>query len=533
MAEQHTVLAGSDRPRKRDAERVSDLDPASQVEVTLTLRSPELPGLDTGRPAMSGADLQRSYSASSDDIATVESVLGRFGLEVLSVTPLGHSMRVSGTAAQIESAFQAGLGVYRSAEQREFRGRERDVRIPAELDGIVTGVFGLDQRRVARRAGSDPAAAKAPAAQIEGLSPGQLEQRYSFPPGRGTGQKVGIAEFGGAYFPEDLEAFCKQHEIAMPQVSTIDAGVQPRTPEEVAQLPAEARKEALEASGEVMLDIEILAGFCPDAEIFVYFSSFDQKGWIDLLDLVVTSEPHVPVLSVSWGLAEDSSDWSTAAVREINKRLQVAAQMGITVCVASGDDGSGDQVHDGRAHVNFPATSPFVLSVGGTMIEADREVVWREPPGWRPDGGATGGGVSTIFARPGWQTVGVESLNENAIDGRVVPDIAALAGVPGYDVVLLGERVPEGGTSAATPLWAALIARLLEGGKPTKGPTFLAPLLYEPAGTPRGLAACDDITEGNNTSEPQPGVGYEATAGFDAVSGWGTPNGERLLELLP
>jgi kumamolisin len=536
MGEGHVVLAGSSRSRKRDAERVGDADPTSRMEVTLTLRGPQLPALDASGPAISRDAFEGRYGASPDDIARVQATLERFGLTVGDASGVGRSMRMSGTVAQMEEAFHAGLGLYRSADQGEFRGREKDVQIPVELEGIVTGVFGLDERRVARRGYGDLAGAQLEAPPHAALGPGDLELHYSFPAGSGEGQQVGIAEFGGAYFPQDLSAFCDRHGLAKPEVRIVDAGVKPLTPAEIQRLPQEQREEALGESVEVMMDIEIVAGLAPGAEIYVYFATFDEKGWIDLLSKVIVGDPAAPsVLSVSWGLAEDSPDWSQAAIREIDTRLQAAAHMGITICVASGDDGSGDQVADGRAHVNFPASSPSVLSIGGTMLENDQEVVWWQKPGQRKDGGgSTGGGVSTIFNRPSWQTVKIASLNPQSIDGRIVPDITALAGPPFYDLVVLGETQSNGGTSAATPLWAALIARILAQGKPAQGPTFLAPLFYQngAGGLARGQTACKDITKGDNASQPQPGTGYNATPGYDAASGWGAPNGQQLLASL-
>jgi kumamolisin len=537
MVDGHVVLENSERPRKHDAKRVRDVDPAAPIEVTVTLRGPQLPQLDISRPALSRSELESGYGASAEDLALVQTTLERYGLKVQESSALTRSMRVSGTAAQMEDAFKPGLGIYRAVDGPEFRGREQELKIPTELDGLVTGVFGLDQRRVARRAGA-PEPATAP---VEGLGPSQLEQRYSFPTGSAAGQQVGIAEFGGAYYPTDLSAFCTQHKLTEPNVTITNAGQQPLSPSEVEALPQEQRERVEDEAGEVMMDVEIVAGMAPGAEIFVFFSSFDQKGWIDLLNKVISGEPaHTPVLSVSWGMPEDSPEWSTGAVQEINQRLEAAAHLGITVCAASGDDGSGDLMEDGKAHVNFPATSPFVLSVGGTMIAegGSEEVVWRTGSGKRENGkesGATGGGVSTVFPRPSWQTVTVASVNPGAIDGRIAPDIAALAGPPMYDLQILGQRVPSGGTSAATPLWASLIARFLAAGKPTNGPTFLAPLLYANAasGQPVGQLGCTDVTKGNNTSEPQPNKGYEAGSGYDAVSGWGVPNGQQLLADLP
>jgi kumamolisin len=537
MVDGHVELENSERPRKHDAQRVSDVDPSAPIEVTITLSGKPLPELDTGKPALSRAELEREYGTSAEDLERVRTTLERYGLKLEQSSSLTRSVRVSGTAAQMEDAFRPGLGIYDGGEDGQFRGREGKLQIPKELQGLITGVFGFDQRRVARHSGAPQPTPTA----VEGLGPSQLEQRYNFPTQSAQGQNVGIAEFGGTYYPNDLSKFCEQHGLQMPQLTVVNAGQQPPSPSEVEALPEAQRKETEDDSGEVMMDIEIVAGMCQGAEIFVFFSTFDQKGWIDLLNKVISGVPaHTPVLSVSWGLAEDSPDWSKAALQEVNQRLEAAAHVGITVLAASGDDGSGDQVEDSKAHVNFPATSPFVLSVGGTMLEGEgegaSEVVWWNTPGTRSGGGgSTGGGVSVIFKRPAWQTVKVASVNHNAIDGRIVPDIAALAGPPMYDLQILGQRGASGGTSAATPLWASLIARLLAAGKPSQGPTFLAPLLYANAasGQPVGQLGCTDITEGNNISKPHPDKGYAAGPGYDAVSGWGVPNGKQLLDELP
>jgi kumamolisin len=289
------------------------------------------------------------------------------------------------------------------------------------------------------------------------------------------------------------------------------------------------------------MDIQIVAGLCPSAEIFVYFAPFTQKGWVDLLNQVINGSPAQPVtLSVSWGLAEDSPNWSEAARTEINNRLQAVAMLGITVCISSGDDGSGDEMTDGRAHVDFPSSSPFVLSVGGTMLTGvptnPTEQTWWETPGRRTPngGGATGGGVSVFFDRPAWQNVTVTSLNKGSIEGRVIPDVAALAGPPFYDLIFLSKDAPNGGTSASAPLWASLIACMAANLPASKSHRFLTPLLYQSGanGKPRGAAGCRDVAIGDNRSSPQPGVGYQAQVGYDAVTGWGTPDGSALLAAL-
>src|SRR5207237_4367275 len=120
--------------------------------------------------------------------------------------------------------------------------------------------------------------------------------------------------------------------------------------------------------------------------------------------------------------------------QEINLRLQAASMLGLTTCVSSGDDGVGDQVLDHKAHVNFPATSPFVLSVGGTMLTGTpaEEVTWWNAPGDRSvrGGGSTGGGVRAVFDRPAWQALTLPSLDQGSRAGRAVPAVPPPAGAP-------------------------------------------------------------------------------------------------------
>jgi kumamolisin len=138
------------------------------------------------------------------------------------------------------------------------------------------------------------------------------------------------------------------------------------------------------------------------------------------------------------------------------------------------------------------------------------------------------------FQRPPWQNVSVKSLNPGSIDGRVTPDISALAGDPGYDLIIVGKDQPNGGTSASTPLWAALIARINGNLPAAKQQRFLTPLLYRngSGGQPIGKKCSRDITTGDNASNPKPGKGYKAGVGFDAVTGWGVPDGVKLQNAL-
>ena len=430
MADSHVVLPGSRRPRKPGARKLHDVDPNTHIELTLNLRGPALPAVSAaGDKTLAPAEFAKRYGASPADVQTVEHVLRPYGLTVEDVNLAGHSVRVSGTAAAVESAFKPNLAVYHSPDQGNFRGREGTIQVPAELDGVVTGVFGLDQRKMAQRKKARAVQLHAQPQAHSPQTPNDLEARYSFPNNDAAGQTIAIAEFGepsatgGAnvppvYFPDDVTTFCAAHGRVAPPITLVPVNFAPLTRAQYLALPHAKRKASLDASGEVMMDVEIVAALAPNANIVVYFASFDEKGWVDLLDMMTAAKPALPVaLSVSWGAPEDSSDWSAGARTAIDERLQAAAMLGITVCVASGDDGTGDGLDGPRAHVDFPAASPFVLAVGGTMLShpyaaaGASEDAWFQPPGRRTTrgGGATGGGVSTIFQRPQWQTVQIGS----------------------------------------------------------------------------------------------------------------------------
>ncbi len=532
------VLPGSKRGKDPNATRVGKVDPREKIVVTIDLAGPKLPSADefVGQ-TLTPQEVAEKFGAKPEDADKVAKVLKKFGLKVDEVSPETRSMQVSGTAAAMESAFKPGLVMMRSPTDGEYRGRQGTLSIPAELAGIVKGVHGLDQRRMARRKlGADSSPTRE--AKLPPLGPPDLERRYNFPPGDGAGQSIVIGEFGGGYFAEDTAAYCVKFDLPAPNVKAVAVDAPAYTLQEAQALPPRARNQVLNDSVEVMMDVQIIAGLCPKADISVYFCTFDQRGWVDLLNRVILARPVV--LSLSWGLAEEDPGWSKNALEAIDDRLNVARLLGITTCVAAGDDGSGDQINDGHAHVDFPGSSPNALAVGGTMLKKSganiREIVWWESPGRRTSkgGGATGGGVSSVFTRPTWQGVKVRSLNPRSVHGRVVPDVSALAGDPLYELVFMGKPQPNGGTSASAPLWAGLVARINAALPPAKQQRFVTPLLYRNGnrGMPVGKHSTRDITSGHNTSNPHPGRGYRAKPGFDAVTGWGVPDGVKLLNAL-
>jgi kumamolisin len=211
----------------------------------------------------------------------------------------------------------------------------------------------------------------------------------------------------------------------------------------------------------------------------------------------------------------------------MNQALQDAAALGITVTVASGDNGSSDGLTDGNLHVDFPASSPYALACGGTTLRASgnriqSETVWNETA---LQEGATGGGVSVKFPIPQYQAGANVPVNpQTNFAGRGVPDVAGDADPStGYQIAVDGQPTVVGGTSAVAPLWAALVALLNQSLGKSVG--FLNPTLYSLA-----TSATNDITQGNNDDS---GLGsYSAQPGWDPCTGLGSPNGAALLSAL-
>ncbi|HEY2209630.1 MAG TPA: S53 family peptidase [Gaiellaceae bacterium] len=274
------------------------------------------------------------------------------------------------------------------------------------------------------------------------------------------------------------------------------------------------------ADGEVVLDVEVIGAISPGAEQLVYFAPVSDRGFVDAVTTALF-DPRAPsVISISWGQAEEQ--WTEQGRRALDQAFHAAALLGVTVCAASGDYGYRDGVVGEEAHVDFPASSPYVLACGGTRLEvrdgAIVEAVWNNH-----DGTATGGGVSAFTGLPSWQQNArvPPSVNEGGRPGRGVPDVAGNADPETGYLIGDGETEhPFGGTSAVAPLWAALVAQLNQHlGSPVG---FLNPLLYESL----DRSVFNDVARGGNGA-------YRARRGaWDACTGHGSPRGRALLEAL-
>ena len=503
-----------------------DVDRNEVATVTIRVKAgknmPDLLNPENNRnfKVLSRENFQKEYGAEGRDMQKIEDFAYHFGLTIVRSDLTERTIELQGTISQLEEAFNIKLYGYEDELGNTFRGRQGEIHIPVELQDIVQGVFGLDNRTVATAkyqvlSKNHPAFA---AHQVSGngsFNPNQLAQIYNYPTDvTGKNQCIGIVELGGGFRASDLNTYFNGLGIKTPKVvaRSVDKGHnRPGNPNG--------------ADGEVMLDIEVAAALAPDATVVVYFAPNTDKGFLDAISAAVHDTHYNPsVVSISWGSAE--INWTQQTLDAFNQIFQAAATMGVTVCIAAGDTGSSDGVTDGKVHVDFPASSPYVISCGGTRLNVDKtgkraeEVVWHES-----DTSATGGGISDVFPLPQYQTnaripVSVDSQKQ----GRGVPDIAADADpVTGYNVLVDGQQMVIGGTSAVAPLTAGLIALINQ--KLGKNVGFINPKLYA------NPNVCWDITQGNNITVTGQ-KGYEAGVGWDACCGFGVLNGTELMDVL-
>ncbi len=523
-----TRLAGSERKPPANARQIGPVDPNERIEVSVYLRDPATSNpagnisedVQNPGPRMTRAEYTATHSAAPEDLAKVETFAREHHLTVVETDPIGRKVVLAGTAAEMMTAFATELQSY-EYEGGTFRGRTGPLHIPNELDQIVVGVFGLDNRPQARpHMRRYDAENIPPRANVTPTSytPLQVAQLYDFPPGLdGSGQCIALIELGGGYNDKDLNTYFQQLGIPTPQVISVPVNGGHNSP-----------GDPNGADGEVALDIEVAGGVAPGARIAVYFApDASDRSFIDAVTQAIHDTTNNPsVISISWGAPE--VDWTSQSMQAMDQAFQAAAGLGITVCAAAGDNGSGDGVTtDQLAHVDFPACDPFVLGCGGTRLDSvnnkvTSEVVWNE---LASNEGATGGGVSDAFGRPTWQANAQvpPSINDHHV-GRGVPDVAGNADpLTGYQVYFDGQSTPIGGTSAVAPLWAGLIA--LMNQKRGQAVGYLNPFLYQNYQQLLQSNALRDVTTGSNG-------GYSAGPGWDACTGLGTPGGTQLLNAL-
>lgn len=565
-----TGAIGAFQPLPVQARPLGPVRPSRSVGLTIALqpRSPRAlaalvaavstPGSPLYRHFLSAGSFAARFGATPATLARVTAVLRAVGLEPGPPAVNRLAIPVRAPAGVVESALHVALTRLRlPGGATGFVNLDRPS-LPGGVAGDIQAVVGLDTLPVVHPEGLQvarhPAAARpAPAAGIRvrpaagpvpcaaatatgreftGYTANQIARAYGFAPlyqagDLGQGQQVGLVEFAG-FAQTDVQAYLACFGL--------------RT--QITMVPVGGGAKVGPGTSEATIDIEDLAGLAPDAGITVYEGPNGANQVIYSTYSAAISADRVRVLSTSWGSCEADARGGGFVAAE-NSLFQEAAAQGQTIIAAAGDDGSEDCLASDKVKtlaVDDPSSQPDVTGVGGTNLEQ-----LGPPPtetAWNDNLGAGGGGLSTRWAQPSWQTgpgvasaysTGAPCLNA-AGACREVPDVSASAsGSHPYvaycrsgDCSSSAGWLAFFGTSLAAPVWAA-VATVADQVCQAAGDSpvgFLDPVLYRLATST--ASPFNDIAAGNNDYTHTNGGAYPATPGYDMATGLGSPRASVL-----
>ncbi len=553
------VRVGRVAPVPHGARPVGALPRATTILATVALQPRDPSALAAYAQAVStpGSGLYHQYltvrqfaqrfGPTAQQVAAVRSSLRAEGLRLGAVTPNGLSFPVKAQAATLSSAFATSFERYRLRSGHVGFTNTAAPAVSSNVAGVVQGVVGLNTlvvrhphalvrpsgRSISHTQTSPQVATGGPqpcsgAKNAGGYTADQIASAYGFSGlygagDLGSGVTVALYELE-PYDSSDLSTYqsCYGTGAQVTNVN-VDGGPSPCDPTD----PTESY-----CGVEATLDIEGVIGLTPHAKVLVYQGNQNSgNSAFDTYSKIV-SQDQAKVISTSWGLCESQEQQGgTPDAQSENTLFQEAATQGQSIFAAAGDSGADDCQDGSGQAVDDPASQPDVTGVGGTSMSSigppPHETVWNDGTG----NGATGGGKSTLWPRPSYQS-GFASSSV-----REVPDVSADADENhGYAIYYNGSGGSDatapmgwqsiGGTSAAAPTWASLIA-LADASSTCNGTPvgFANPLLYSAPSSD-----FNDVTSGNNNYD---GVtGYSAAAGYDMVSGRGTPKGTTLASSL-
>jgi Pro-kumamolisin, activation domain/Putative Ig domain len=565
---------------------VASVASATPIHVTVTLRPRDAAGLRALANAVStpGSPRYRQYitpqqfvqrfGPSAAQMKAVETSLRAHGLRVGTPSPNHLSIPVSTTAGAAARAFSVSFAhvVLRSGASGIVN--QQAPAVDAAVAPVVQTVLGLDTvskavpllvrshattatheiphaRPHIATGGPQPCAAASGADSGGGYTDDQIAAAYGLSGLYTSGGTGGAPDFGAGQTVAilELEPYTPADIIAYEECYAVNG--QPINPQ-IANVNVDGGASGTQ-SGEAALDIENVIGLAPQANVIVYEGPNSGSGPYDTFSSII-SQHLAQVVTASWGQCEPLNGFSQAQAESI--LFQQAAAEGMTIVSAAGDDGSEDCFPESpTAAVDDPASQPYVTGVGGTSLASigprPSESVWN-------DGvtvGAGGGGVSSFWTMPTYQSAAPSSLRvinsgssgsacgASSGDCREVPDVSADADpATGYTIYWNGGGSSDptqqegwqvvGGTSGAAPLWAALIA-LTNASAGCHGVAvgFANPALYYAAGTAYA-GDFNDITSGNNDMTGTSHGRFGAAPEYDMASGLGSPNGSALAGSL-
>ncbi len=528
------------------------LHPRDQSALDAFVAAVSTPGSAQYHHYLGAGQFASTFGPTPETIAATRAWLTSAGLDPGATSPDGLLVPVTGSTVQLEQALDVSLVATRLPDGRVARFNSQQPAVPAALAPSVAGVIGLStvatpqpalvttpQGGSSAEGGGTPAdsphavPAVGPgtcqaAANTGGYTATQLAAAYGLNSlyGQGldgTGVSIGVYELE-PFTTADIAAYKACYGITTTVTNTlVDGG---------------AGTSAQE--GEAALDIEDVIGLAPGATVKVYTGPQTGNGPVDTYDQMVT-DLSLKVITTSWGLCEPQMAMQGNQQAVESSIFAEAAAQGQTVVAASGDSGSTDcypTQPSSTVTVDDPADQPDVTGVGGTSLTSAGS-----PPAesvWNDFYGSSGGGVSSDFNQPSWQSgPGVDApaavaqcsaLGRSSC--REVPDVAASADpAHGYAIYWSfrgGTWGVVGGTSGASPLWGALVAVIDQHLSSPAG--MVNPVLYDAgscAGTP-----FNDVTTGNNALLSSSAGKFAATPNYDVATGWGSPAGSRLLSVL-
>jgi subtilase family serine protease len=476
------------------------------------------------------------FGPATDQQKQVTNYLQQQGLSVTHVSSNGLLIDASATVAQAEAAFQVSINNYRVGTHTFFANAGPPT-IPGPLSSIIASIGGLDNSvqmhplyhlvapghgkpEPGTGNGSRFAHAKPRAGQGGGFAPADLNSAYDATPLlqagiQGNNQTVAVFELDG-YQSSDITRYLQNYNLGNPSITNV--------------LVDGFGGSAGQGAIEVELDIEVVAAMAPKASQIVYQGPNTTQGVNDTYNQIVTDN-KAQITTISWGECESQS--GNAELQTLDNIFSQGASEGISMYAASGDSGAYD-CNDSNLAVDSPAGDPYITGVGGTTLQLNNgdygsESVWSNPNDTQrsPKGAGGGGGLSSFFKEPGWQT-GPGVQNQYSDGNREVPDVSADADpATGYSVYCTAAAsgcpssgwIAVGGTSAGAPLWAgstALINEYLQQQKKSRM-GFANPALYGLENAQEQFSPFHDVSSGNN-------LYYPATSGYDEASGWGSPD---------
>jgi len=514
-------------PAVARSHRQGDVPAAQQISVAVSLKLRNTAELDRFLKAvatpgtveyghyLTPEQFTAAFGPTQADVDQVRGYLTGQGLTVSSVSANRQVVNATGSTEQIAKAFGTHESAYTDPQQgdRTFFANDAAASVPASLAGVVEGVSGLNNHtvrttRLAKPQQSQTANAAAALAAPSGFGPAQYDGAYNLDKvgADGTGTTVALWEFDG-YKAANLTTYDAQYGLSGPAVSTVSVD------------GANYDSAPGQGQGEVELDSEIVRGVAPKATQLIYEAPNSDQGEIDMAAKIV-SDNRVSVISISWGSCEP--DTTASSMTAVNNSFKQAAAQGISIFSASGDDGSRDCTRSTSGStvkaVDFPASSPYNTGVGGTKLTVSGNAYSSETA-WS----TAGGGVSTQFSKPSWQTgTGVTGTM------RTVPDVSSNADpASGFAIYTVGGWQVYGGTSAASPLWSGYTALYNQKAKAAAKPVLgeANPKLYGLANGSSYGSLFHDVITGKNQD-------FTTKAGYDQVTGWGTPVADTLTTAL-